>query len=76
MGLDIDMISAKKFFAPFNGQGFRDIDIFTSPIIPLRRITFSVLVGHDASLGLENRLTHKIFRGNQLQFSRLPAGFL
>ncbi len=76
MGLDVDVIRAEELFAPFDGQGFGDVDVLASPVVAFRGIALRVLVGHDAALRLENGLAHKIFRGDQLEFARLPAGFI
>ena len=74
--LDVDMIGPEELFGPLDSQGLHDIDKFAPIVVSLSRVTFGVFVGHDAALGFENRLAHKIFRWNQFQFSRLSPGFL
>jgi len=76
MGLDIHMIGAEELLAALDGQGFHDIHIFTAAVVALGRISFRVLVGHDASLGREDRFAHEVFRGDHLQLAGLPPRFL
>ncbi len=72
MGLNVHVIGSEKFLRPLDGQRLHDVHKLTAAIVALSGIPFRVLVGHDASLGLEDGFAHKILRGNEFQFSRLP----
>ena len=61
MWLYIDMISAKQFLCPVNGQLFNLIDELTTTIIPLARISFCVFIGQYTALRFHNRIAGKIF---------------
>ena len=61
MWLYIDMISAKQFLCPVNGQLFNLVDELTTTIIPLARISFCVFIGQYTALRFHNRIAGKIF---------------
>ena len=45
MRLHVDVIGAKQFLGPVNGQLLGDIDKFTTAVVALAGIPFSILVG-------------------------------
>jgi len=71
--LDIDMIGTEQLLGPFDGQVFGDIDIFTTAIIPLARITLSVFVGQWRADSLQNGFADEIFRSDQFNFGTLAT---
>ncbi len=71
MGLNIDIIGAEQGLATLDRQILNNIHIFAAPVVTFTRITLRILVGHDATLSLENGLADKILRSDQLDFTRL-----
>src|SRR5450432_1932736 len=65
--LDIGMICAKKFLGPINGELLDNVNVLASSIITLSGISLGVFVGHDRTLGLQDRFRNKVFGGYQLQ---------
>ena len=65
MGLDVDEGAAEKRLPPFDGQGLGDIDEFTAAVIAPSGVALSVLVGHDAALGLHDGARDDVFRRDQ-----------
>ena len=72
MGLDVGVGRAEDLLHPAQGQVFGGIHKFAAAVEAPPRITFGILVGQDGALGLEHRVAHEIFRGDQLQFMELP----
>ena len=72
MGLDIDVFRTKQSFSPFNGQSFNHIHEFATTIIPGAGITFRIFIGHHVGLGIDNRKTGIVFRGDHQEIMFLP----
>ena len=71
MGLHVDIVGAEKGLATLDGQIFHDIDELAAAVVPIGRIALGVLVGHDATLGLQNGFTDEVFRSDQFDLARL-----
>ena len=76
MGLDVDEGAAEKRLPPFDGQGLGDIDEFTAAVIAPSGVALSVLVGHDAALGLHDGVRDDVFRRDQFDLILLAPQFV
>ena len=76
MGLDIGMFSTKQLFGTINGQLFGNIDKFTTTIVALAGVAFSIFIGQYRPLDLQHGFTDKVFRCNKLKAVFLPGDFL
>jgi len=71
--LDVDMLGpGKELLAPLLGQHLGPVHICRAAVVALARIAFSILVGHDAALGLHDRPTGEILGGDQNDVIALP----
>ena len=73
MWLYIGIIAAKQFLGTLNGDGFYDINLFTSAVIALARISFCILVGQDTAHCVHDRLADNVFAGNQFNGTSLSG---
>ena len=69
------MLATKQSFRPIDGELLDGIDVFTTAIPALLRITFGVLVRQDAALRFHDRTAGEIFRRDQLDVFALPFLF-
>src|SRR5690554_3877292 len=76
MGLHVGIFGTKKCLCSIYGQLFHLIYHFTSSIISLSRISFSIFIGQNRAGGLHNLITHKILGSNQLQTINLTLFFV
>ena len=76
MWLNIDIMSAEQLLRSFNGQGFCDINEFTTTVITLAWIAFSIFVGQDRPLRLEDPGAYKVFGCDKLDMLFLTLFFL
>ena len=65
--LHVGVIGAEDRFQTGDRENLRLVDPFASAVIPFARITFGVLVGHDARVGFANRLAGVVLRRYQLE---------
>ena len=75
MRLDVHVLGTEQSLGPIDRKLLRNIDIFTTAIPALARITFRVLVGQHAALRFHHRAAREIFRCNQLDILALPLFF-
>src|SRR5208337_1523182 len=67
MRLNVYIIGVKQLSCTVLRQPFRDIDIFTSAIIPFPRVAFSVFVCQNGPLSFQNRPADNIFGCDEFQ---------
>ena len=65
MRLHVGEGAIKDLFRAVDGQLLGYIHVFATAVIAPAGITFSIFVGHDRALSLQNRPTNDIFGGNQ-----------
>jgi hypothetical protein len=65
------MLRAENLLAPLDGEIFHGVHMLTPTVVPFSRVSFGVLIGHERSLGRQNRGTGEIFRGDQKQLLTL-----
>jgi hypothetical protein len=76
MRLHIGVLCAEELHSSLPGQLFNLIDEHAAAVIALPRISFRVLVGEDAALGLHDCRRGKILRRNQFKAVFLTISFL
>ena len=76
MGLHIGMLCPKELASTIPCQVFHHIHVFTSAVVAVSRVTFSVLIGQRRAHGCHHRRRHEILRCNQLDMCTLPFQFL
>ena len=54
MGLDIGVVCPEERFGPVSCQVLGHVYNLTASVVPLARISFCVLVGHDRTHGLKH----------------------
>ena len=71
--LDVDVLCAgKELLAALSGQVLSHIHIGRAAVVALAWIALCILVGHDAALGLHDRSTCEVLRGDQNDVVSLP----
>ena len=71
MGLNIGMVRAEQLSCAFPRKLLHFVNILAAAVIPGGRIPFGILVCQMAPDGLHDRLTDKVFGGDQLQMIAL-----
>jgi hypothetical protein len=66
------MLRAENLLTPLDGKILYGIHMLTATIVPLPRIPFSILIGHDGALGSQDGGTGEVLRSNQKQLVTLP----
>ena len=74
--LHVHVFGVKELFCPVDGERFRHVHKLTAAVISLARQAFRVFVGERRAECFKHRLTHKIFRCDQLDGACLPVDFL
>ncbi len=74
--LDVRVVGPEELLGPLDGERLDDVDELAAVVVSLARVSLGVLVGHDASLGLEDRLVDEVLRRDELQLSGLSLRFL
>ena len=75
MWLDISEVSLEQLLGPSYREFFHYIDIFTTTVIALTRITFCILVGENRALRFHDKGTGVIFRRNKFDVFFLTCFF-
>ena len=73
MRLYIDILTAKKFFCTVSGNLLNHVHALAAAVISLAGIPFCILIRKRASHRRHNRLTHPVFRSNQLNMGVLSV---
>src|SRR5210317_1546354 len=66
MRLHIGIVCSKQFPGSIDRSLLDHIDEFAATVEAISRVTLQSLVSHLVTQGVEHRLTHDIFRGDQL----------
>ena len=74
MRLYIRKVCAEELLCSFNGQRLDFVNVTATAVIPSAWISLSVLVRHDASLGLQNRWGCIVFGSYELYVFFLTLG--
>ncbi|MCY1452899.1 hypothetical protein D9M71_698580 [compost metagenome] len=65
MRLDVGVIGAEQLFGAVDGQLLDHVDMLATAVVTLARITFGILVGQAAALGLHHTFAGVVLRGDQ-----------
>ncbi len=74
--LHVDVLTAEKLFRAVSGNIFHHVHTLAAAVISLAGISFRVLVRKRAAHSCHYRLTHPVFRSNQLNMGILPVLFV
>ena len=75
MGLHIGMFGPEQFLCSFNSQAFRYIHALAATVITVGRITFRILIGHDAAHCFHDCNAGVVLRGDHFQVALLAQFF-
>ncbi len=73
VGLHVGVLRAEEPAGPVPGQVLRHVHKLASPVVPLSRISFCILVGQAGSHGGQHRRGNKILAGDQFDVGPLPV---
>ena len=66
------MLRAENLFTPLDGKILYRIHMLTPAVVPLSRIPFGILIGHDGALSGQDGGTGEVLRCDQQQLVTLP----
>ena len=75
MRLYVGMLAPVQLFQAVDGNLLHLVDVLTTAVIPVRRVTFGVLVCKHATDGFQYGRRHKVFACNQLDSFLLAVRF-
>jgi hypothetical protein len=73
--LHVRVLGTEQLLAPVDGEALDDVDVLTTAVIPLARITLCVFVRQDRAGRLKHGNRHEVLTGNQLEPIVLPFRF-
>jgi hypothetical protein len=73
VGLDVGVLGAEQGLAALDGEVLGDVHLLAAAVVAPAGIALGVLVGHHAALGLQDRGTGEVLRGDHLQGRALAA---